>query len=164
MHTAGTGLPAPVSGSRPAEQPFEQCVPLFLAAVAQGMSLSIALPLFSALASGTYSHDDRCFYPSAPALGPLSDRASQLHDAARFVVRGGTGEQDITLFLVRGSIAAIAAPKRLSIRWVEDARRDAGGLESLPDFIALPRDEAGRPILPKSRVTALVEAQEAWAC
>lgn len=48
-------------------------------------------------------------------------------------------------------------------QWLEDARRDAGGLESLPDFIALPRDEAGRPIIPTSRVTALVEAREAWA-
>jgi len=34
--------------------------------------------------------------------------------------------------LVRGSIAAIAAPKRPRIRWLEDARRDAGGLESSP--------------------------------
>ena len=42
-------------------------------------------------------------------------------------------------------------------------RRDAGGLKSLPDFIALPRDEDGRPIIPTSRVTALVEAREAWS-
>jgi hypothetical protein len=39
----------------------------------------------------------------------------------------------------------------------------AGSLEALPDFIALPRDEAGRPIIPQSRVTALVEARDAWA-
>jgi hypothetical protein len=32
----------------------------------------------------------------------------------------------------------------------------------LPDFIALPRDKAGQPIIPKSRVTALIEALEAW--
>ncbi len=142
-------LPAPISGPRPVNQPLEQCVPLFLAAVAQGMSLNSALPLFGALSDGAYSHDDRCFYPAAPTLGPVSDRASLLHDAARIVVRGGPGEQDITIFLSGGRIAAIAAPKRLRIRWLEDARRDAGGLESLPDFIALPRDEAGRPILPK---------------
>lgn len=35
-------------------------------------------------------------------------------------------------------------------------------LLDLPAFIALPRDASGRPIIPKSRVTALVEAQEAW--
>ena len=46
---------------------------------------------------------------------------------------------------------------------MEDCRRARGGLESLPDFIALPRDEEGRPIIPDSRVTALVEAREAWA-
>jgi hypothetical protein len=33
----------------------------------------------------------------------------------------------------------------------------------LPDLIALPRDEEGRPIIPQSRVTALVEARDAWA-
>ena len=53
--------------------------------------------------------------------------------------------------------------KRLRSQWLEDARRDGGGLESLPDFIALPRDEAGRPIIQTSRVTALVETREAWA-
>jgi hypothetical protein len=33
----------------------------------------------------------------------------------------------------------------------------------LPDRITLPRDEGSRPIIPTSRVTALVEAREAWA-
>ena len=33
----------------------------------------------------------------------------------------------------------------------------------MPDFIALPRDEVGRPIIPQSRVTAPVEARDAWA-
>ena len=36
-------------------------------------------------------------------------------------------------------------------------------MESLADFISLPRDEEGRPIIPTSRVTALVEAKGAWA-
>jgi hypothetical protein len=65
--------------------------------------------------------------------------------------------------MVEGHIAAVSAPRRLRIHWLDDIRRAKGGLESLPDFIALPRDEEGRPIIPKSRVTALVEAREAWA-
>ena len=36
-------------------------------------------------------------------------------------------------------------------------------MEALPDFISLPRDEDGRPVIPQSRVTALVEARHAWA-
>ncbi len=105
-----TALPATVSGPRPVNQPFEQRVQLFLAAIAQGMSLDSALPLFSALSTGAYSHDDRCFFPAAPALGPVTDRVSQLHDAARLVLRGGPGEQDITISLALGCIAAIVAP------------------------------------------------------
>ena len=49
------------------------------------------------------------------------------------------------------------------MQWPEEAHRDAGGLESFPDFISLPRDEESRPIIPTSRVTALVGAKEAWA-
>jgi hypothetical protein len=63
----------------------------------------------------------------------------------------------MTLFLVGGAIAALVSRKHLRSQWLEEAR-DAGGLESLPNFIALSRDEGGRPIIPTSRVTALVEA------
>jgi hypothetical protein len=57
--------------------------------------------------------------------------------------------------------AALVSGKRLRTPWLEEA--DAGGLESLPDFIALPRDGDSRPIIPTSRVTALVEARDSWA-
>ena len=42
--------------------------------------------------------------------------------------------------------------------------RDPSDPATLPtlDFIALPRDELGRPIIPQMRVTALLEAQQAW--
>ena len=58
-------------------------------------------------------------------------------------------------------IAVVALSRRLRIKWLEAGRRANGGLDTLPDFIALPRDEDGRPIIPASRVTALVEAREA---
>ena len=51
----------------------------------------------------------------------------------------------------------------MRVQWPEEARRDAGGLEPLPDFISLPRDEEGHPIISTPRVTALVEAKEALA-
>ena len=56
----------------------------------------------------------------------------------------------------------MVSSRAVRVRWLDDLRRAAGGLESLPDFIALPRDEQGRPIIPTSRVTALVEARQAW--
>ncbi len=93
----------------------------------------------------------------------MADRIGLLHGAEHRVVRGCEGEADTTLFLVGGVIAALVSEKRLRSQWLEEARRAAGGLESLPDFIALPRDEVGRPIIPTSRVTALVEARDAWA-
>ena len=153
----------PISGPRGETQPFQQTVPLFLAAVAQGLPLDAALRAFQPLAVGAYSHDDHHFFPACPELGPIADRPTILARAERLVICGGEGEADSTLFLVDGLIAAIASTRPLTIRWLESLRRAAGGLESLPDFIALPRDEAGRPIIPKSRVTALVEARDAWA-
>ena len=109
-----------------------------------------------------YSTDDHCFYPDAPGLGPISDRVRELHYASQLVIRGAEGEHDWTIFVVAGRAAAVVADCRIRIRWDAETRRATGGLETLPDFIALPRDEQGRPIIPRTRVTALVEAQQAW--
>ena len=108
-----------------------------------------------------YEHD-RCFYSDGPGLGPISDRVSELQNASRLVIRGAEGEHDWTIFVVAGRAAAVVADGRIRICWVAETRRATGGLEALPDFIALPRDEQGRPIIPRTRVTALVEAQQAW--
>ena len=69
-------LRSPTTGPRPTRQTYEQCVPLFLAEVAQGLHIDEALLLFGSLSTGAYSHDDRCFYPDSPLLGPLSLKTS----------------------------------------------------------------------------------------
>ena len=97
------------------------------------------------------------------ALGPIADRIGLLSTARRLVVRGCEGEGDTTVFLLAGAVAAIVSDKALRAAWADGPRRRKEGLEVLPDFIALPRDEAGRPIIPQSRVTAMVEARDAWA-
>ena len=76
-------LPVPVSGPRPEQRPFEHAVHLFLAAVGQGMAFEQALHTFGYLDAGAYSADDRCFYPDAQGLGPISDRVSELQTASR---------------------------------------------------------------------------------
>ena len=102
-------LPVPTSGPRPERRPFEHAVHLFLSAVGQGISFEQALHIFGFLDVGAYSTDDRCFYPDAPGLGPISDRVSELHDASRLVIRGAEGEQDWTIFVVAGRAAAAYA-------------------------------------------------------
>ncbi len=79
------------------------------------------------------------------------------------MVSGCEGGGDTTIFMLAGSVAAVASDKVLRSAWADGPRRLKEGLEALPDFIALPRDEEGRPIIPQSRVTALVEARDAWA-
>jgi hypothetical protein len=57
----------------------------------------------------------------------------------------------VTPFFVDGAIAALVGWNRLRSRWLDAVRMNAGGLgglESLQDFIALPRDEEGRLIIP----------------
>jgi hypothetical protein len=76
---------------------------------------------------------------------------------------GCEGEGDTTIFLLAGAVAAVLSDKALRAAWADGPRRRREGLEALPDFTALPRDEEGRPIIPQSRVTALVEARDAWA-
>ena len=155
-------LSSPVSPPRAQTEPFGQASDIFLALVARGWSLDAALRACSSLRSGAFAYDDRSFYPDDPALGPLGIRPDVLQRAERVVVGQHIG--GVTLFVVGGLVAAVCAKQPLRVAWLEDIRRAAGGLESLPDFIALPRDEEGRPIIPATRVTALMEAQEAWAC
>ena len=161
--TCAARVPVPTSGPRPERSPYAQAVPTMLACIGGGVSLERALRLAATLGDGAYSHDDRSFYPDDLRLGPLAARIDLLAGAERLAVRVGEGEQPLALFVVDGLVAAISGQARLRTSWLADARAAAGGLESLPDFIALPRDEAGRPIIPTSRVTALVEAQAAWA-
>ena len=93
-------LAVPMSGPRPERRPFEHAFHLFLAAVGQGMAFEQALHTFGYLDVGAYSTDDRCFYPDAPGLGPISDRVSEPQNASLFVFRGAECEHDWTIFVV----------------------------------------------------------------
>jgi hypothetical protein len=153
-------LPSP---PRSEEDTLAQSVHLFLAAIAQGLPAAGAMEAFGALGRGSFSHDDKCFYPESAALGPIADSIGLLSIARRLVGRGCEGEGDTTVFRLAGAVAAIVSDKALRAAWADGPRHWREGLEVLPDFIALPRDEAGRPIIPQSLVTALVEARDAWA-
>jgi hypothetical protein len=85
----------------------------------------------------------QCFYPESAALGPIADRIGLLPTARRLVVRGCEGEGDTTVFLLVGAVAAIVSDKALRAAWADGPRRRKEGLEALPDFIALPRDQSG---------------------
>ena len=64
-----------------------------------------------------YSTDDRCFYPDAPGLSPISDRVSKSQNAYQLVIRGAEGEHDWTNFVVAWRGAAVVADRCISIRW-----------------------------------------------
>ena len=129
---ASRPLSVPMSGPRPERRPFEHAVHLFLAAVGQGTAFEQALHTFGYLDMGAYSTDDRCFYPDAPGLGPISDRVSELQNAARLVVRGAEGEHDWTIFVVAGRAAAVVADRCIRrIPWDAETRRATGGLETI---------------------------------
>ena len=85
----------------------------------------------------------------------MADSPAALQCAEGIVLKGAEGEQDLTLFMIDDHLVAISSARRLRIGCLEDTRRNRGRLETLPDFIALPLDEKGRPIIPTTRVTAL---------
>jgi hypothetical protein len=151
-------LPAevPTSSPRREVETSAQSVHLFFAAIAQGMSASTALEVFATFCGGSFSHDDKSFsvFPENAALGPIADRIGHLSTARRVVVNGCEGQGDTTIVLVSGELHAPLEDRSC---------RNEGGLEALPDFIPLPRDEEGRTIIPESWVMALVEARDAWA-
>jgi hypothetical protein len=116
--------PVPTSPPRPEEETFAQSVHLFLAAIAQGLPAAGAMEAFGTLRRGSFSHDDKCFYPESAALGPIADRIGVLPTARRLVVSGCEGEGDTTVFLLAGAVAAIVSDK---------APRSLGGWASPPE-------------------------------
>jgi hypothetical protein len=112
--------PVPTSPPRPEEETFAQSVHLFLAAaIAQGLPAAGAMEAFGTLGRGSFSHDDKCFYPESAALGPIADRIGLLPTARRLVVSGCEGEGDTTVFLLAGAVAAIVSDKALRAAWAD---------------------------------------------
>jgi hypothetical protein len=136
---------------------FEHGVHLHLAAIADGWDAATARAVWSSFDEGRYCASGRTFTPASARLvpglpgGPASAYVTRPEDGGRVVVQFC----DARVVHVSASVRLQAPPR---------APRPAGhaGLTSLPSFIALPRDEEGRPIIPRTMVTTLVEHQEAW--
>ena len=116
------------------------------------------------LGCGRVLAEDRCF--TLTCLGwvlSATERAScRMLRGWLFAVRNWEGKHDWTIFVVAGRAAAVVANCRISIRWDAETKRATGGLKTRPDFIAMPRDEQGRPIIQRTPVTTLVKARVAW--
>jgi hypothetical protein len=96
----------PTSPPRPEVEIFAQSVHLFLASIAQAMPAAGAMEAFGTLGRGSFSHDDKCFYPESASLGPIADRIGFLSTARRLVVSVCEGEGDTTTFLLAGAMPA----------------------------------------------------------
>jgi hypothetical protein len=137
---------------------FEHSVHLALASVACGWDTAFARSAWASLSEGHYSADGKTFLPriastlNGPAQGPL----------VHFRVARPAEEGTIVVSLLDGVVHAVTASRRLRVSPKAASGASWAGLSSLPSFIALPRDEDGRPIIPRSMVTTLVEHQEAW--
>lgn len=158
--SAGSRLPDPAPIGPGALVPFPHTSHMCLAALGAGWELHECLQIWAQVDLGSFSKNGKTFFP-----GPRTPQ-SQPPVWSTLEVRSlllAPGESPVHVYMSHGAIVAITSshPLRLSaqVRPVTPV-----GLHDLPAFIALPRDELGRPIIPRSRVTALVEAQEAWHC
>ena len=154
-------LPLPVPESAPvtpgALVPFEHSSHMCMAALSAGWSLTDALALWAPVHLGSFSASGRTFFPGPRTPQSLPITWSDVE--ARAITRA-PGEAPLAVYVRQGRVLAIAAGTSLRVR--RGATRTPSSLVDLPSFIALPRDAQGRPIMPKRRVTALVEAQLAW--
>ena len=154
-------LPLPVPETAPvtpgALVPFEHSSHMCMAALSAGWSLHDALALWAPVHLGSFSTSGRTFFPGPRTPQSLPVTWSDVE--ARAITRA-PGEAPLAVYVRQGRVLAIAAGTSLRVR--RGATRNPSSLVDLPSFIALPRDAQGRPIIPKSRVTALVEAQLAW--
>jgi hypothetical protein len=152
-------LPEPTAHTPGPLPAFEHLTHMCLAALCDGWEAEECLSLWSRVQTGTFSKTGHTFRP-----GPYRVQSADF-DWPRVEVRTisrALGESPVNIYVSHGQIVAITAGARLRSKASSRPGAPLPSLSSLPDFIALPRDESGRPIIPKSRVAALVEAQEGW--
>jgi hypothetical protein len=120
-----------------------------------------AMEAFGTQGRGSFSHDDKCFYPESASLGPIADSIGLLSTARRLVVSGceGRGIQPSFCLLERWQPLPATRRSAQPGRTILVAGRRVWRLCRT----LLPSSETSRPIIPQSRVTALVEARDAWA-
>ena len=138
---------------------FEHTTHMCMAALCDGWEVDECIRMWAQVHTGTFSRSGRTFRP-----GPDRSYADD-YDWSSLQVRTisrALGEAPVSIYISHGQIVAITAGNRLRLRARPSKGTPARSLNDLPAFIALPRDQQGRPIIPKSRVTALVEAQDAW--
>ncbi len=130
-----------------------------LAALCDAWELEECVTMWSRVQTGTFSKSGRTFRP-----GPYCFHSIDFDwpSVEVLTITRALGEAPVSIYVCHGQIVAITAGCKLRTGHIHRSGAPPRSLSELPDFIALPRDEAGRPIIPKSRVTALVEAQDAW--
>ena len=156
---APTRFPEPLPLSTSALQPLASISHLCTGALCAGWEIAECVHMWARVDLGSFSASGRTFIP-----GPRTPQ-SPSRDWAAVEVRtipSSPGKEPIHIFISTGQIVAITSGDSLRVKSKGPAGTSLPSLCSLPDFIALPRDQDGRPIIPKSRVTALVEAQHAW--
>ena len=152
-------VPEPAPRSPLALTQFEHASHMCVAALSAGWEPAECTTMWARVQLGSYSSSGKSFFP-----GPRTPQSSA-HDwssvEARLITRA-PGESPVAVYVSHGQICAIVSESPLRGKTRKSSGAKPPSLTSMPDFIALPRDAAGRPIIPKSRVTALVEAQLAW--
>ena len=140
-------------------RPFGHASHMCLAALCNGWEMDETVRMWARVQHGTFSRSGRTFIP-----GPRTPQSLGRDWSATEVrtISRALGESPVSIYISHGSIVAIVAGTPLCSRPATRAGTNPPSLLDLPSFIALPRDASGHPIIPKSRVTALVEAQEAW--
>jgi hypothetical protein len=151
--------PEPVPRGPGALQSFEHATHMCLAALCDGWEVGDCVQMWSQVQHGTFSKSGRTFIPGPRT--PQSPGHDWSHTEVRTISRA-LGEASVSIYVSYGRIVAITSASKLRTRAATRAGTSPPSLHDLPAFIALPRDAEGRPIIPKSRVTALVEAQQAW--
>jgi hypothetical protein len=157
---AGSGPPSAQRGPEhgPPVQ-FEHGVHLCLAAVACGWPAALARAAWSSFGEGHYCASGCTFTPLPGESQPVPGLPSP--SISLSVARPAEGGP-VTISFSQGRVSSVSAAQRLQAPARAARPAQSAGLASLPSFIALPRDQDGRPIIPRTMVTTLVEHQDAW--
>ena len=146
---------------------FPHTAVLFAAALSNGWPWSLALRIFAGVSSGSFCNRG-CGFITSYGMGLSTERLQTGRWLVGHVSESGGGDLSVSVFFDDSAAVLFVCNKSLRVVSPEPPRGRSGAgprrrTRFLPEYVRLPTDSDGNPVLPRFLVTSIVERRHVWA-
>ena len=145
---------------------FPHTAVLFAAALSNGWPWSLALRIFAGVSFGSFCNRG-CGFITSYGMGLSTERLQTGRWLVGHVSESGGGDLSVSVFFDDSAAVLFVCNKSLRVVSPEPPRGRSGAgprrrTRFLPEYVRLPTDSDGNPVLPRFLVTSIVERRHVW--